>query len=70
MAISSKFGPSPALVKKAYTTIVLPAFAYGCHVWGDKCTQEGVKKKLNKLNRLAALLMAPMAPSTPTSGWR
>ena len=68
MAISSKFGPSPALVKKAYTTIVLPAFAYGCHVWGDKCTQESVKKKLNKLNRLAALLMAPMAPSTPTRG--
>ncbi len=67
-AISSKFGPSPILIKRAFTNIVLPAFAHGCHIWGDKCQQEGTIKRLEKLNRLAALLMAPMAPSTPTKG--
>ena len=67
-AISKKYGPNPILMKRAYTTIVLPAFTYGCHVWGDKCQQETIKKSLNRLNRLACLLIANVAPSTPTKG--
>ena len=67
-AITKKFGPQPILMKRAYTTIVLPAFTFGCHVFGDKCQQETIKKSLNRLNRLASLLIASVAPSTPTKG--
>ena len=55
-------------MKRAYTTIVIPAFTFGCHVFGDKCLQETIKKSLNRLNRLAGLLIAQVAPSTPTKG--
>ena len=67
-AIAKKYGPNPTLLKRAYTTIVLPALTYGCHVFGDKCLQETVKKSLLRLNRLASLLIAQVAPSTPTRG--
>ena len=56
------------LMKRAYTTIVIPALTFGCHIFGDKCLQETVKKSLNRLNRLASLLIANVAPSTPTKG--
>ena len=36
-AIMKKYGPNPVLMKRAYTTIVLPAFSFGCHVFGNKC---------------------------------
>ena len=65
-AIGKKFGPSPALMKKAYTTIVLPAFTYGCHIFTERCQQEGFKEALKRLNRLASLLIASVSPSTPT----
>ena len=55
-------------MKRAYTTIVLPAFSFGCHVFGNKCLQETIKKALNRLNRLASLLIANVAPSSPTKG--
>ena len=67
-AISKKYGPQPLLMRKAYTTIVIPALTFGCHVFGDKCQQETVKKSLIRLNRLASLLIAHVAPSTPTKG--
>ena len=56
------------LMRKAYTTIVIPALTFGCHVFGDKCLQITVQKSLNRLNRLAGLLIANVAPSTPTKG--
>ena len=55
-------------MKRAYNTIVIPALTHGCHVFGDKCQQENIKKSLNRLNRLASLLIAGVAPSTPTKG--
>ena len=67
-AIRKKYGPNPMLMKRAYTTIVIPALTFGCHIFGDKCLQETVKKSLNRLNRLASLLIANVAPSTPTKG--
>merc|ERR1712079_514949 len=67
-AITKKYGPQPMLMRRAYTTIVIPALTHGCHVFGDKCQQESIKKSLNKLNRLASLLIAGVAPSTPTKG--
>ena len=67
-AIIKKYGPNPILMKRAYTTIVIPALTFGCHVFGDKCLQETIKKSLNRLNRLASLLLAHVAPSTPTKG--
>ena len=67
-AIAKRYGPNPMLLREAYTTIVLPALTYGCHVFGDKCLQETVKKSLLRLNRLASLLIAQVAPSTPTRG--
>ena len=67
-AINKKYGPQPALLRRAYTTIVIPALTYGCHVFGDKCVQETIKKALIRLNRLASLLLAPVAPSTPSKG--
>ena len=67
-AIRKKFGPQPLLMRRAYTTIVIPALTFGCHVFGDKCLQETIKKSLNRLNRLASLLIANVAPSTPTKG--
>ena len=48
-AIMKKYGPNPVLMKRAYTTIVLPAFSFGCHVFGNKCQQETIKKLLNRL---------------------
>ena len=67
-AISKKYGPKPILMRRAYNTIVIPALTHGCHVFGDKCQQENIKKSLNRLNRLASLLIAGVAPSTPTKG--
>merc|ERR1712020_450354 len=67
-AITKKYGPQPLLMKRAYTTIVIPALTFGCHVFGDKCLQETIKKSLLRLNRLAGLLIANVAPSTPTKG--
>ena len=67
-AIRKKYGPQPMLMRKAYTTIVIPALTFGCHVFGDKCLQITVQKSLNRLNRLAGLLIANVAPSTPTKG--
>ena len=67
-AITKKYGPQPLLMKRAYTTIVIPALTFGCHIFGDKCLQENIKKSLNRLNRLASLLIANVAPSTPTKG--
>ena len=67
-AIRKKYGPQPLLMKRAYTTIVIPALTFGCHVFGDKCLQETIKKSLIRLNRLASLLIAQVAPSTPTKG--
>ena len=67
-AITKKYGPQPLLMRRAYTTIVIPAFTFGCHVFGDKCLQETIKKSLIRLNRLASLLIAQVAPSTPTKG--
>ena len=55
-------------MRRAYTTIVIPALTSGCHVFGDKCLQDTIKKALNRLNRLASLLIAQVAPSTPTKG--
>ena len=65
-AISKKYGPQPLLMRRAYTTIVIPALTFGCHVFGDKCLQKTVKKSLNRPNRLTSLLIAQVAPSTPT----
>jgi hypothetical protein len=56
------------LLKRAYTTIVIPALTFGCHIFGDKCQLESIKKSLLRLNRLASLLIAQVAPSTPTKG--
>ena len=67
-AITKKYGPQPMLLKRAYTTIVIPALTFGCHIFGDKCQQETIKKSLLRLNRLASLLIAQVAPSTPTKG--
>ena len=36
-AITKKYGPQPLLMRRAYTTIVIPALTFGCHVFGDKC---------------------------------
>ena len=55
-------------MKRAYTTIVIPALTFGRHVCGDKCQQESIKKSLVRLNRLASLLIAKVAPSTSTKG--
>ena len=67
-AITKKYGPQPLLMRRAYTTIVVPALTFGCHIFGDKCLQETIKKSLIRLNRLASLLIANVAPSTPTKG--
>ena len=67
-AITKNYGPQPLLMKRAYTTIVIPALTFGCHVFGDKCLQQTMKKSLNRINRLASLLLANVAPSTPTKG--
>ena len=67
-AITKKYGPQPLLLKRAYTTIVIPALTFGCHVFGENCLQGTIKKSLNRLNRLASLLLANVAPSTPTKG--
>ena len=67
-AINKKYGPQPILMRRAYTTIIIPALTFGCHVFGDKCQKETIKKSLNRLNRLASLLIAQGSPSTPTKG--
>ena len=61
-----KYGPQPLLMRRAYTSIVIPALTFGCHIFGNMCLQETIKKSLKRLNRLATLLIAQVAPSTPT----
>ena len=67
-AITKRYGPHPKLMKMVYKTVILPALTFGCHIFGDKCQQENIKKSLQKLNRLATLLIVGVAPSTPTKG--
>jgi len=67
-AINKKYGPSPILMKRVYETVIIPAFIYGCHVWGKAKKSQATINKLDKLNRLAAVNIAPVHKSTPTKG--
>ena len=42
-AIAKKYGLNPMMLRKAYTTTVLPALSFGCHVFGDKCLKKSIK---------------------------
>ena len=54
-AISSTWGPQPALMKWAYTGIVRPRLTYGCHLWAN-CAQQQTKIKDFTAIQRAALL--------------
>ena len=65
--IGREWGPSPWLMKWAFTGIVRPKLTYGCHIWQNKIT-ETLRGKLLRLNRLAMLNIAKVHKSTPTKG--
>ena len=66
--IGTFWGPSPHLIRWAYTGIVLPALTYGSLVWGKVAQSAHSKVKLNSLQRLATMLMGPVRTKTPSAG--
>ena len=65
--IGKKWGPSPTLMKWAYTGIVRPKITYACHIWQSRINKT-ISQKLQRLNRLACLNIAGVHKSTPTKG--
>ena len=48
-AITKKYSPQPLLIRRAYTTIIISALTFGCHVFGDKCLQKTIIKSINPI---------------------
>ena len=65
--IGKKWGPSPKMMRFAYTGIIRPKLSYGCQIWAHKMSKTTIQKLL-RLNRLACLSIAPVKRSTPTMG--
>ena len=57
--VAMHWGPTPKLIRHAYTSLIRPTITYGCHVWAAKMN-ETMRKQLGNLNRLAALCTAPI----------
>ena len=72
MALRNAFGtirgPSPAMLKYAFESIVIPTLTYGAVVFGKVCLQQTIQDKLKRLNRLISSLMMPLRNGTPTEG--
>jgi len=67
-ALGRLWGPSPKLLKWAFTGIVQPALTYGSLVWAKAAQTVSFKKKLKRVNRLALMSMGHFRKSTPTAG--
>ena len=65
--IGFKWGPTPTMMKWAFTGIVRPKLTYACHIWQPRINKT-LRIKLQKLNRLACLNIARAHRSTPTKG--
>jgi ribonuclease HI len=65
--LGSFWGPKPKFLKTAYTTLIRPILAYGCHVWAHRIDKT-LSDLLKKVNRLALLCLTPVFPGTPTAG--
>ena len=66
---SKTWGPSPKLMKWAYTGMIRPVMTHGAIVWAQAVAEKvTLQKKLEKLNRLACLSVSPVRKSTPTGG--
>ena len=59
------WGPSPFLMRWAYTCVVRPMIIYGCMIWAQSLT-DGYVVKFRRLNRMAINTYAPFPRSSPT----
>jgi len=62
------FGPSPELMRWAYTAVVRPVLTYASVNWGHEIQNLTIRRKLQSLDRLAMLSFAKVHRSTPTQG--
>ena len=67
-AISSTWGPQPALMQWAYTGIVRPRLTYGCHLWANCAQQQTKIKNFTGIQRAALLPLRPVRAHIPTNG--
>ena len=65
-AIGQLWGPSPALIRWAYTGMIRPIITYGSIIWSHRA--ERFKIELRKLQRLAMLATSHILKSSPTEG--
>ena len=65
-AIGKLWGPSPKLIKWAYTCVVRPMISYGAYVWGHRAAN--LEAELVKIQRLAILATTYIPRSAPTKG--
>ncbi len=61
------WGPSPRMMRWAYTGMVRPAFTYGALIWARGVTSIDLETKLLQIQRLAAMQMTHLRRSTPTA---
>ena len=61
------WGPNPAIMHWAYTSMVLPILSYCLYIFAQAITKCQLKK-FRKLQRLALLMLGHMRRGTPTEG--
>ena len=62
----ASFGPSPNLMRWAFTGIVRPLITYGSLVWAHELNNVFIVERMRKLDRLAINTFCVIARSTPT----
>ena len=64
-SLGRTWGPSPKLMRWAYTMCVRPFITYGCFVWAHALTQP-LHQKLQSIQRLALMQCGHMRKAMPT----
>ena len=64
-AAKELWGPSPHLLRWAFTCVVRPMIIYGCIIWAPSLVR-GYEEKFRRLNRMAMNTYAPFPRSSPT----
>lgn len=65
--IRKKLGKDRNLQKEIYNKILMPAFLYGCVIWGERCEDSRVIRHINAAQRLALKNIIHAYSTTPTA---